>query len=638
MRFINRSIVLLAVAGGLTACADDHLTTQPQTILTDEQVWTDPNMIRGAIADFYGRLPQYMSFGGQTEVEAFAAYDEALWSGIITLGGTVNRNPNLLAGYPYDRWNLWDGTPAGSSWGLIRDLNLAIDQIGKASTPQLNPVKPALLAELRFQRAWAYFEKVKRMGGVPITTEPQIYDFRGDPSYLQTPRATEAEVYEFVANEVDAIVSQLANGGSKSRANRFTALALKSRAMLYAGSLATHNNEMPSPIRTAGGEVGIPAGKAVEYYTKSLEASRAIINSGVCSPFFGTPHRGQNFADAYQMKSGNPEVIWARDYSVAAGRTHLQTMHIVPRSMRIDIDGAALSPTLQLVEAFDYLNGSPGTLPGVGDGTVGGQANWIFYDNLNDIFETVNGGKDWRLFGTVIYPGSNARGQPIDFQAGVYVWNADANRYDKVEGQRGSTFTDGLKLTGADGPRIGESYLGNTGFHVRKLLDPAPAAATQATGSEMWWVFFRLGEIYLNAAEAAFELGLHAEALGYVNTLRQRAGFPANSLSALTRARIRNERRVELAFEDHRLWDLKRWRIAHELWDGTASSTTANAWVLFPYRIVRPGHPHHNKYVFDKFKAPHQTNPRYFQMGNYYGQIPSAALGNNPRLVPNPFH
>src|SRR5690606_19822880 len=234
---------------------------------------------------------------------------------------------------------------------------------------------------LRFLRAFVYFEHVKRMGGVPIITEQMVYDFSGDPSYLQRPRNTEAEVYDFIASEVDAIANQLGNAGSVTRANRNTALALKSRAMLYAASIARHNNEMPTPISLPGGEVGIPASRAVEYYQKSLDASRAIIESGAYQLYQSDPNLGENFYKALTTKSGNNEVIFVRDYSVAAGKSHLFTLQTIPRSQRLEspsgFGGSAISPSLSLVESFDYLDGSPGTLKGVGTGsnTAAGQAN-----------------------------------------------------------------------------------------------------------------------------------------------------------------------------------------------------------------------------------------------------------------------
>jgi hypothetical protein len=119
--------------------------------------------------------------------------------------------------------------------------------------------------------------------------------------------------------------------------------------------------------------------------------------------------------------------------------------------------------------------------------------------------------------------------------------------------------------------------------------------------------------------------------------VRARAGFEPSSITTLTRERIRNERRVELAFEDHRVWDLKRWRIAHELWNGSSSNPRAIPLALYAYRVVRPGHPAHNKYVFDKLTAPRFRAPRNFQFNNYYSSIPQAALNSNPKIIRNPF-
>lgn len=617
------SIVVLALS--MSACMDDYLTTEPETILTNEQVWTDPQMILGVLSNFYSRLPDYLDL---TSASTFAQWDEAVYS-----GNTGSEGPNLIQMYAYSTLQSWN-------YSLIRDINLAIERIGETTSSSLTPLlKEQLISEMRFQRAWIYFDLVKRMGGVPLVTTQQIYDFGGDPSYLQQPRNTEAEIYDFIASELDDIAPKLANAGDVTRANRYTALALKSRAMLYAGSLARHNSEMAAPISLPGDEVGIPSSRAAEYYQKSLDASREIINSGEYALYAANADPRQNFYEVLTTKSGNREAIWVKDYSASGARTHNFTQCTIPPSLTVSACGtslgAALSPRLQLVENFDYLDGSEGTLRGVGTGsnTAEGQANWIFYDRPEDIFA----GKDARLWGTVILPGTSFRDSPMRLQAGVYVWNANANKYDKVEGPTASVHTDGAMLSGQDGPKAFQANVTPTGFYLRKYLDPAASGATGA-GSDVWWVRFRLGEIYLNATEAAFELGLLPEATGYLNTLRVRAGFPANSLASLSRDKIRSERWSELAFEDHRLWDLKRWRTAHILWDGSPASPTANSFSLWGYRIDRPGHPNHGKYVYDRIQTTRLTYPRFFREGNYYSEIPASALNNNPKLVRNPFH
>jgi len=254
---------------------------------------------------------------------------------------------------------------------------------------------------------------------------------------------------------------------------------------------------------------------------------------------------------------------------------------------------------------------------------------------LQDIFAN----KDARLYGTVIYPGTSFRGSEVQIQAGVKVWDNATSAFKTVESNvLGSAYDDGGLLTGASGPQRSQTEVSNTGFYLRKYVDQTAMSSTRGIRSDMWWVRFRLGEIYLNAAEAALELGQNANALKYANTLRERAGFPANSLKTLTLEKLQNERRVELAFEDHRVWDVKRWRIAHEVWNGNASNPDAMIYALYPYRVVRPGHATHGKYVFDKLVAPRFRAPRFFQIGNYYSAIQQSIIDNNPKIIRNPFH
>lgn len=645
MEKIFSYLLLTVVLFGLSSCSEDWLEREPEEILTDEQVWGDPDLINSTLANFYSRLPKHINFEwngncGNAVMNCgwmhYASYDEAMWSGVSNFDFELRNN---ITNYPYLRWSLWN-------YDLIRDINLAIENINKVDSPNLPDVlKEQFVAELRFLRAYNYFELVKRMGGVPIITEQLIYDFSGDPSSLQQPRNTEAEVYDFISDELDAITDQLGNASSITRANDWTARALKSRAMLYAGSIAKYNNEMSNPVTLPGEEVGIPVSRAEGYYEEALAAASEIINNGPYSLYANNDDPGENFYEAVSSKNNNNEVIMAVDYSVAQGLRHSFTQWTIPRGLREDVEGvagsSAISPSLNLVEAFPNKDGSNGELQGVGDGTAGGQSDWIFYDNPEDLFAE----KDPRLYGTIIYPGTSFAGNPLRMQAGIYEWTG--SEYERIESTLNSRHTDGELLTGADGPQRNENYVSSTGFYLRKYLDPTSGAATSAVQSEMWFVLFRLGEVYLNAAEAAYELSRMGgsatadQAANYINSLRERAGFENSGMlngAGLNAQIIRNERRVELAFEDHRVWDLKRWRIAHRLWDGTSGNPDANIYALFPYRIVHPGHPNHGKYVFDKFRSPRNNTPRFFRMGNYYSEIEQDVLDNNPELVRNPFH
>ncbi|WP_207534358.1 RagB/SusD family nutrient uptake outer membrane protein [Desertivirga arenae] len=597
----------------LAGCKEDEwLQRQPKDRITDEQIWKDPNMITGLLANYYDRLP---SFSGVFNTGTSSEFDDAMWSGHVDQNG---RN-NFTYSDSYGRY--WDYT-------FIRDINLSLENLDKYSSSLTDVKKKQFNAELRFIRAFVYFELVKRMGGVPLVTTQLIYNNSGDPTPLQTPRAKESEVYDFIYNELEAIKENFSETtNSKTRANKYTALALESRAMLYAGSIAKYNNLMATPITTPGGEVGIPADKANDYYQKSLAASESILaNSNYDLYNVAGSSKGDNFYKLFMTESANKEVIFAKDF--ATGKVHGFTYDNVVRSFRTDIEGSSmLTPSLSLVESFDYLDGTPGVLK---DKDQSG--NYISYSTPGDIFAN----KDARLYGTVVYPGSVFRSQPVDIQAGVAEWDNGAYRF-KV-GNLGSVYTDGKKLTGFDGPRDNDQYVSNTGFYIRKFVSENPQDGVRPSLASNWWPWFRVGEIYLNAAEAAFELG-RAEAKNYINKVREvHGGFPANSITTLTTDIIRNERRVELAFEDHRYFDLKRWRIAHIVWNGAESDRNAVVYGFYPYRVVRPGHPDDGKFIFQRVRPVRFVRARYFQMFNYYSSIDQNVLNNNPKLVRNPFH
>src|SRR5690606_14965383 len=106
----------------------------------------------------------------------------------------------------------------------------------------------------------------------------------------------------------------------------------------------------------------------------------------------------------------------------------------------------------------------------------------------------------------------------------------------------------------------------------------------------------------------AFELGNQGKAIGYLNQVRSRAGL--NALTNMSLNDLVQERRVEFAFEDHRYWDLKRWRLADKIWNGSTQNPDAIQYALFPYKVVAPGNPNHGKWVFDKQPFSNSPNPR----------------------------
>jgi len=622
MKFKFKTLTLSAglLLGLSTGCQKDFLDRTPPNIILDAQLWNDSGLITGLLANYYDRLPTHTTiYSGWVD---YSAYDEAMWSG-------NGNGPNDLFTYDAFRWGNWD-------YGLIRDINLALDGLDQYSTAIPAAQKDQFKAELRFLRAYMYFELTKRYGGVPLVTTQLIYNFDGNVTPLQVARSKETELYDFIASELDAVKGTLGNSGSVTRANRYTAMALKSRAMLYAASIAKYNAQSGVNISTPGGEVGIPSSLAGSYYQKSLDAAKEVL-TGPYSLYNGNAsNKGENFYEALTRKNANPEIIWAKDFLTAKDYRHYFSYDNIARGIREDnLGSSATSPLLNLVEAYEYLDGSTGTIR-----TQNAAGNdYIYYDNLNGPFAN----KDARLYGTVIYPGSTFKGQDVQMQAGVKVWNAASNAYTTIEGSLSSVYGgaafpngDNKLLTGSSGPIANQPEVSNSGFYLRKFIDAGAGTSSRGIRSDTWWPRFRLGEILLNASEAALELGQTADALTYVNQVRARAGF-TTPLTTLTLARLQNERRVELAFEDHRVWDLKRWRIAHQVWNGDVNNPTAVSYVLFPYRVVRPGSPLDGKYVFDKRLTPRYRTPRNFQLLNYYTFLGNGIRNANPKIVRNPF-
>src|SRR5699024_3235681 len=356
----------------------------------------------------------------------------------------------------------------------------------------------------------------------------------------------------------------------------------------------------------------------------ALEAAEEVYQNSPYELSLTNPDDLQkNFYEAINIKENNVEVIWARDYKYP-GQTIGFTRENIPASHAEDIDRAYSGPILNLVEDFEYVDNRSGAL-----NIKDANGDYIYYDDPLDLFED----KDARLGGSVILPGATFRGQPVVMQAGQKI--LEGQNYTTKTGQPGEN-SNGELLTSINGPvNNNDQYINKTGFHYRKFLDEATGSSTRGRNSEMWFPRFRFAEAVLIAAEASLELNKKNEALNYINEVRSRAGI--QELTDMTIDDIIQERRVEFAFEDHRYWDLKRFRKAHTVWNGSSSNEQAVHYALFPYKVIAPGAPQDGKWVFEKVKFTNSPNPRNFQMRNYYNFIDQDWINNNPKIKKNPY-
>ncbi len=619
-------IVLLIGFAGVSCNPNDFLNKEPDDVIPPGEFFSDPSLVTSNIANLYNRMPQWF---GLNQWWNFSMFNHAFPSSFPDYWRLKNQT------YPYTHWSYWD-------YDYLHDINLFLNRI-RAADKLDSAVQQRFLGEALFLRANFYFAEVRSMGGVPILLDTVQYNFSGDASYLYRKRAPEAEIYDLVIREADSAANLLPTDPSiKSRATRAAAMTLKSTAALFAASIAQHGASTPS-VSLPGNIVGIPEDKAGHYYEIALTAAQEIINSGAYHLYRKFPDDLQkNFAQLFLDKSNNPEVIFAKDFKLQVS-TQQFTVWNQPRSNSEEsVDGGRLNPSLNFVQSFEKLDNTFAPFA-----VKNPDGSYIRYDQIGDIFKN----RDARLAGTVVLPGSTFRGQNLDIWAGYYL-------PQKPKGQRivtGSQFgqigtlpgrEQAIQVVGQDGPIDSKQLATQTGFYIRKYLDPTPGAGERGTQSAVWWIRYRYAQVLLNAAEAAFQLGNKPLAATYINEIRARAGFKTPlTPGQVTFKRIVHERLTELAFEGHRLWDLKRWRLADKIWNGgntdldhpeDPAAPSTQPWGLWPYKVYDPGQPDNGKWIFKRVLPSEVTAKDRFRLGNYYSEISADVLSRNPKLIPNP--
>lgn len=605
-----KSIGLGLLLLGSSACSN-YLEKETFDIITPDKVWNDPKLIDAVLVGMYYYV----------QMEDFDYWYRDPWrlqnasSMSDDAQGSFQKDPlfdNGNATYTYE--DALFEQKFSDVYKYIRNCNDFLYQI-EISTILSADKKKELAAEVRFLRAMHYFTLVKRYGGVPLIKEPQEYN-PSDLESLRVPRNTEKDIYDFIISECQAAAQDLPETRSneaKYRTYKYVALTLCSRAALYAGSIARYGTVQ------LNGLVGIPSSEADRYFQTSYDASKTIIESGQFALYNKKPdNKSQNYCDIFLKGNGdNGEYIFQKQYNVSGGKAHSWDKRNAPFSYRGSGWGCGIAPTLELVEAYEYIDGSEGSLKLEENGKQ------RRFDDPYELFAN----KDPRLFASVFLPGSPCMGTNIEWIRGIIDFKNEKHQATTQPDGDNTVTIDGItyKTCGKDGGAdVGDAS--KTGFYQKKFFDET-LTNMNMNQSETPWPIFRLGEVYLNLAEAAMELNKSSEALDAVNKIRERAGIAL--LSTINMDKVRHERRVELAFEGHRFWDLKRWRIAHlDVAQGGLNGFRGTA--LYPWYDIRDG-----KYVFERgTNPPKQT--RIFLEKNYYTKINQDDINSNPNLIQNP--
>lgn len=579
---------------GMMGCSK-VLDIQPLDMIAGTAVFSDKNLIEANLLSLYDRTK----------------FQE--------LGNQENFNMGLLAGpggesRAFGDWQdpyiasikIYDNTGAGLldywAYTAIRQINEFIDGVNSSKFEQA--YKDQKISEARFLRGFIYFQMVKRFGGIPIITK--VLSLDSPKEELYPVRNKEAEVYDFIGKEMDEIAALLPasyTGGDYSRPTKFAAYALKSRAMLYAGSIAKFGTI------ALNGVLGIPAADADKYFTASLDASKMIMDNSAFALYNKLPNDPvKNFTQLFTDENNNPEVIFGVKWDPKLNKGHSWDALCTPAGFTSGWN-SNFNVFLEFADLFDYEDGRSGV---INRARLNNNTLW----DIDSLF----GMRDSRFRASMFYPEQTWQGKKVFFHSSTIYRNAS--------GQRVTSTSETFMIPNSVSPRFPDGFYAKapnrntqkTGLHLRKRCDEAltPAVSLQS-GTD--FIVFRLGEILLNYTEAAFYLNRNSDALSAYNRIRQRAKMPVRT--ALTENIIRQERQVELAFEEHRYWDLRRWRIAEATLNGKRLQGLN---YVFDFDA--------KKYIITLKNA--EGAARVFQPRHYYLPLGINRIADNPSLVENP--
>lgn len=485
---MKKIVCILSLVGVLSAC-NKFLDMTPKDSISDKVMWASTesaeyavNSIYSYAYDIYATWPSSVgmteAFTDEFKYGSYVNFAFCLIPSQVAYGGT-----NLTNSFVDVYLGCW-----GSLYQAIRRTNEAISNLHTLGKGLPEADQKRLEGELRLMRGWLYFELVKRYKDVII--------YKEDLTQIAVNKAlsTEDEGWDFIAEDLNYAASVLPEkAAAKGRLDKGVALALITRAMLYAGD----------------DDAVIEAADMLE------EMGYALM---------------PKYADAFtsSIQSGNTEAILQYSFSYADNVTHDFDYYYAPGGdykLVGQQGGGYGTPTQEMVESYELATGGfPDWTPWHGSTTAEPP-----YAQLEPRFQA-----------TILYNGASWKDRVIQpYVGGVDGWC----QWNKEPQPQGRT---------------------TTGYYLRKFVDETHDLSLRSQSTQHF-VLLRYGEVLLNKAEACFRKGDTAGANNAVKAIRARVGLPYSNKSgeALWQA-IRQERRVELAFEGQWYWDVRRWGDAVE--------------------------------------------------------------------------
>ncbi|WP_430428297.1 RagB/SusD family nutrient uptake outer membrane protein [Maribacter litoralis] len=540
---------LLALALVPISCNEDFLETQPLDSISADATWSDGTLAQAFVFNVYASL----GYGGFEEEGLASLTDEAMFThsgrgvNVITEGSlspSGTGNVNIIP-----QWN--------ELYSAIRKANIAIQELPN-STFDDQTLKDRLLGEAHFLRAYYYHQLMRYYGGAPLVDV--AYGLDDDYSIA---RGTYAENVDFVISDLEQAISLLdGKEVTPGRASMLSAMGLKSRVLTYAASDLRDGPTASAKSATLSGYLNLElvaytSGDRDARWTAAKTAAKAVLDATTGYKLDLTePASAEEATQTYisiAMGGGSAvgdaaarsELLFERTHSALFTEESNWPLGGIHQGINNGPNGyhnwAGNTPIQQLVDDYQMMDGS--------------DFDWSNEEHASAPYEN----RDPRLAATILYDGAPWKPRPDDV--------ASIDPYDEIQT---GTYADGSGgiIPGVD---MRDSPIENwngsrTGYYVRKFIDPDPALVdNQSSAQVVPWPFIRYTEIVLNYVEASIALGDEGEARNWLNKIRFRAGMPAitSSGTALLEDYI-NERRVELAYEEHRYHDARRWMIAEE--------------------------------------------------------------------------
>lgn len=577
-------ILILAITFLAAGCEFSSLDRGSDQQLIDEEVWENPQLIQNVLNNLYGTMGH-----GLHNIMLASLSDEAHYihgdgvteivQGITTAGYLGAWEEDALRHF---QW--------GSSYSGISQLNSMIENIDDSAIEDPDLLR-YIKGEAHFLRAYVYHNLLRNYGGVPIITRTFALD---DDEFLVS-RNTFAETVAFVVEEAERAATLLdLEPREEGRASAAAALALKSRVHLYAASDLFHDNP-------ASEYTGYLASDRQMYWEAARDAAQDVMDLGIYSLFNRYEDPVENFTQLFLTNEEHEESIMSRFFraDVPVDGYH-PGRHNGPNGYQL---WGGNTPLSALADAFLMSDGT--------------SFNWENPEHAAAPYEN----RDPRFYATILYDGADWRERPSSNGAsqdpqGVIQTFVEVN------------VTDGSQYFGLDArlSPIQNFNATRTGYYLRKFIDPGVDPLDRR--QEVPWRFFRYAEILLNYAEASLELGDDGEARRVLNLIRERAGMPEITAGGEELKELyRNERRVELAFEEHRYWDVRRWKIAPETYHDIQ---------VLDISVEAEDQMDRETYFNYSYERREGVQARRWLDRMYFQPIPEEEMNRNSQLVQNP--